>query len=105
MYPLSSSFGLEPRPRSLGLLPLELLRAPEGSRLVRACLDVENLTVHLTTTAPTAACPLCGCDSRFSRTFDDAGCSSPENVSAVSFLSCCVEHPCPQEHEPGPAVH
>ena len=61
------------------LLPLELLRTPEGSCLVRACLDVENLTVHLATTAPTAACPLCGYDtprvhSRYTRRLDDLPC-------------------------------
>src|ERR1051326_4165388 len=61
------------------LLALELLEAPEGSSLVRACLDVENLTVHLATTAPTAACPLCGHDSprvhsRYSRRLDDLPC-------------------------------
>ena len=61
------------------LLPLELLGAPEGSCLVRACLDVENLTVHLATTAPTAACPLCGYDtprvhSRYTRRLDDLPC-------------------------------
>jgi transposase len=61
------------------LLPLELLGAPEGSCLVRACLDVENLTVHLATTAPAAACPLCGYDtrrvhSRYIRRLDDLPC-------------------------------
>lgn len=61
------------------LLPLELMGAPEGSRLVRACLDVESLTVHLTTTAPTAACPLCGSDARrvhgrYTRQLDDLPC-------------------------------
>jgi transposase len=61
------------------LLPLELLGAPEGSCLVRACLDVENLTVHLATTAPTAACPLCSYDtprvhSRYTRRLDDLPC-------------------------------
>ena len=61
------------------MLPLELLGAPEGSCLVRACLDVENLTVHLATTAPTAACPLCGHDtprvhSRYTRRLDDLPC-------------------------------
>ena len=40
-----------------------------------------------------------------SRTFDDAGCSSPGSVAAVGFLSGRVEHPRPQEHEPRPAVH
>ncbi len=61
------------------MLPLELLGAPEGSCLVRACLDVENLTVHLAITAPTAACPLCGHDtprvhSRYTRRLDDLPC-------------------------------
>jgi transposase len=61
------------------LLPLKLLGAPEGSSLVRACLDVESLTVHLATTAPTAACPLCGGDtrrvhSRYTRQLNDLPC-------------------------------
>jgi transposase len=61
------------------LLPLELLGAPEGSCLVRACLDVENLIVHLATTAPAAACPLCGYEthrvhSRYTRRLDDLPC-------------------------------
>src|SRR3954467_5468804 len=55
------------------------MRSCSGGCLVRACLDVENLTVHLTTTAPTAACPLCGYDSprvhsRYSRRLDDLPC-------------------------------
>jgi transposase len=61
------------------LLPLELLGAPEGSRLVDARFDVENLTAHLAITAPTAACPLCGADtrrvhSRYTRRLDDLPC-------------------------------
>jgi transposase len=61
------------------LLPLELLGAPEGSCLVRACLDVENFTVHLATTAPAAACPLCGYEthrvhSRYTRRREDLPC-------------------------------
>jgi transposase len=61
------------------LLPLELLGAPEASSLVRACLDVESLTVHLATTAPKAACPLCGHDtrrvhSRYTRQLNDLPC-------------------------------
>jgi transposase len=61
------------------LLPLDLLGAPEGSCLIRACLDVENLTVHLAITAPTAACPLCSSDtrrvhSRYTRRLDDLPC-------------------------------
>src|SRR3954469_9967750 len=78
-YPLTTSTHSQPRPRSLLVLPLELLGAPEGSCLVRACLDVENLTVHLAITAPTAACPLCGHDpprvhSRYTRRLDDLPC-------------------------------
>jgi transposase len=61
------------------VLPLELLGAPEGSCLVRACLDVEQLTVHLAITAPTAACPVCGSDARrvrgrYTRRLDDLPC-------------------------------
>ena len=61
------------------MLPLELLGAPEGSWLVRACLDVERLTVHLAITAATAACPVCGSDarrvrSRYTRRLDDLPC-------------------------------
>jgi transposase len=61
------------------LLPLDLLGAPAGSCLIHACLDLENLTVHLATTAPTAACPLCGHDtprvhSRYTRRLDDLPC-------------------------------
>jgi len=61
------------------LLPLALLGAPEGSRLVHAILDLDNLTVHLATTASTAVCPLCGSDtrrihSRYTRHLDDLPC-------------------------------
>jgi Metallopeptidase family M81 len=40
-----------------------------------------------------------------SRTFDDAGCTSPGSVAAVGFLSGRVERPRPLEHESRPAVH
>jgi transposase len=61
------------------LLPLELLGAPGGSCLVSAYLDIKHLTIHLATTAPTAACPLCGSDtrrvhSRYTRRLDDLPC-------------------------------
>jgi transposase len=61
------------------LLALELLGAPEGSRLVHAFLDLDNLTVHLATTAPTAVCPICGSDtrrihSRYTRHLADLPC-------------------------------
>ena len=77
--PLSISTRLESQPRSFVLLSLELLGAPEGSCLVRAYLDVQNLTVHLATTAATAACPRCGSDtrrvhSRYTRRLDDLPC-------------------------------
>ena len=42
---------------------LSYREAPKGAALVGACLDVENLTVHLATTAPTATARLCGYDS------------------------------------------
>lgn len=58
------------------LLSLELPRASDGSCLVRASLEVENLSVPLATTAPTAACPLRGRDtprmrSGYTRRLDD----------------------------------
>jgi hypothetical protein len=61
------------------LLPLELLGAPEGSRLVHAVLDLDTLTIDLATATPTAACPLCGSDtrrvhSRYTRRLDDLPC-------------------------------
>jgi transposase len=61
------------------LLPLELLGAPEGSRLVHAVLDLDTLTINLAITAPTAVCPLCGADtrrihSRYTRHLADLPC-------------------------------
>jgi transposase len=61
------------------LFPLELLGAPAGSCLVSACFDIENLTIHLATTAPTAACSLCGYEtrrvhSRYTRRLDELPC-------------------------------
>src|SRR5215831_20629798 len=86
---------------SLMLLPLELLGAPDGCCLVRACLDVENLTVHLATTAPTAACPLCGFDtrrvhSRYTRRLDDLPCLG-RCVRLQLAVRCFV---CPQSDCP-----
>ena len=83
------------------MLPLELLGAPEGSRLVRACLDVENLTVHLATAAPTAACPLCGHDarrvhSRYTRRLDDLPCLG----RCVRFRVAVRRFACPQSDCP-----
>jgi transposase len=45
------------------LLPLELLGGPFGGRLDQTLLDIDTLTILLTTTAPTASCPLCGVGS------------------------------------------
>ena len=84
------------------MLPLELLGAPEGSRLVRACLDVEQLTVHLAITAPTAACPVCGSDarrvrSRYTRRLDDLPCLGRRvrlQVAVRRFV--CPQSDCPR---------
>jgi transposase len=84
------------------LLPLELLGAPEGSRLVRACLDVGQLTVHLAITAPTAACPVCGSDarrvrSRYTRRLDDLPCLGRRvrlRVAVRRFV--CPRSDCPR---------
>ena len=84
------------------LLPLDLLHVPEGSFLVRAFLDVENLTVHLATIAPTAACPLCGYDSprvhsRYTRRLDDLPCLGRcvrIQVAARRFV--CPRSDCPR---------
>jgi transposase len=84
------------------LLPLELLGAPEGSCLVRACLDVENLTVHLATTAPTAACPLCDSDtrrvhSRYTRRLDDLPCLGRcVRLQLVVRRFVCPQSDCPR---------
>ena len=84
------------------MLPLELLGAPEGSRLIRACLDVENLTVHLATTAPTAACPLCGHDtprvhSRYTRRLDDLPCLGRRVRLRVAVRRfACPQPDCPR---------
>ena len=84
------------------MLPLELLGAPEGSCLVRACLDVEQLTVHLAITAPTAACPVCGSDarrvrSRYTRRLDDLPCLGRRvrlRVAVRRFV--CPRSDCPR---------
>jgi transposase len=84
------------------LLPLELLGAPEGSRLVRACLDVEQLTVHLAITAPTAACPVCGSSarrvrSRYTRRLDDLPCLGRRvRLQVVVRRFVCPRPDCPR---------
>lgn len=84
------------------MLPLDLLGAPEGSRLVHACLDVESLTVYLTITTPTAACPLCGHDtsrmhSRYTRRLDDLPCLGRRvrlQIAVRRFV--CPQPDCPR---------
>jgi transposase len=84
------------------LLPLELFAAPAGSRFVDCVLDVENLTVHLAITTPTASCPICGCDarrvhSRYTRHLADLPCfdrSVQLHVSVRRFS--CLKPQCPR---------
>ena len=84
------------------MLPLELLGAPEGSCLVRACLDVEQLTVHLAITAPTAACPVCGSDARrvrgrYARRLDDLPCLGQRvRLCVVVRRFVCPTSDCPR---------
>jgi len=84
------------------LLPLELLGAPEGSCPVSACLDLENLTVHLVTTAPTAACPRCRSDtprvhSRYTRRLDDLPClGRPVRLQLAVRRFVCPQPDCPR---------
>ena len=84
------------------MLPLELLGAPEGSCPVSACLDLENLTVHLVTTAPTAACPRCRSDtprvhSRYTRRLDDLPClGRPVRLQLAVRRFVCPQPDCPR---------
>jgi transposase len=84
------------------VLPLELLGAPAGSCLVRACLDVEQLTVHLAITAPTAACPACGSDARrvrgrYTRRLDDLPCLGRRvRLQVVVRRFVCPQPDCPR---------
>jgi DNA-binding NarL/FixJ family response regulator len=84
------------------VLPLDLLRAPEGSCLVRACLDVENFTVHLAIATPTAACPLCGHDtsrmhSRYTRRLDDLPCLGRcVRIQVAVRRFACPQPDCPR---------
>jgi transposase len=79
-----------------------LLGVPEGSRLVDARLDLESLTAHLAITAPTAACPLCGADtrrvhSRYTRRLDDLPCLGRcvrLRIAVRRFV--CVRSDCPR---------
>src|SRR5262249_60144004 len=74
----------------------------EGSRLVRACLDVEQLTVHLAITAPTAACPVCGSSarrvrSRYTRRLDDLPCLGRRvRLQVIVRRFVCPRSHCPR---------
>ena len=84
------------------MLPLELFAVPVGSRLVDCALDLDNLTVLLAITSPTASCPVCGCDarrvhSRYPRHLADLPCfdrSVPLHVVVRRFS--CPEPTCPR---------
>jgi transposase len=84
------------------VLPLELLGAPEGSCLVRACLDVEQLTVHLEIIAPTAACPVCGSSARrvrgrYTRRLDDLPCLGRRvRLQVIVRRFVCPQSDCPR---------
>jgi transposase len=85
------------------LLPLELFAAPAGSRLDRAALDGDTLTVVLATTDPIAPCPLCGTDSRhihsrYTRRLADLPCFGRTvqlNVNVRRFF--CPKSDCPRQ--------
>ena len=84
------------------MLPLELFAAPAGSRLDQCTLDLDNLTVYLAITNPTAACPLCGSDarrvhSRYTRRLADLPCfgRAVQLHVAVRRFSC-PEPECPR---------
>ena len=84
------------------MLPLELLAAPAGSSLVRCELDVDNITIILATTAPTASCPLCGKESRrvhsrYTRLLADMSCFSMSVQLQVTVRRfSCLERQCPR---------
>ena len=61
------------------MLPVELLGAPEGSRLDHCLFEPTSISVLLHFTEPTASCPLCGSDakrvhSRYRRQIADLPC-------------------------------
>ena len=76
---------------------------PKGAASSAHCLDVEQLTVHLAITAPTAACPVCGSDARRVRsryTGRLRGPALPRPASAapasLSAASSCPRSDCPR---------
>jgi len=84
------------------LLPLALPGAPEGSRLVHAALDLDNLTINLAINAPTAVCPVCGAvtrriHSRYTRHLADLPCFSRRvrlRITVRRFV--CPRTDCPR---------
>ena len=84
------------------MLSLELLAAPAGSRLDYCALDLDNLTVHLAITTPSAPCPVCGSDarrihSRYTRRLADLPCfgrSVRLHVTVRRFS--CPQPDCPR---------
>jgi transposase len=84
------------------LLPIEFLAAPAGSRIDHSILEVGSLTIFLETTAPTAACPLCGSESqhvhsRYHRRIDDLPCFGRAVRLAVTVRRFFCSHPhCPR---------
>jgi transposase len=84
------------------LIPLELFAVPAGSRLDRAVLDGDTLTVVLATTASTASCPLCGSDarrvhSRYTRRLADLPCfGRTVRLQVTVRRFSCPEPKCPR---------
>jgi transposase len=85
------------------LLLTQLLRAPLGSRLVRAEFDGTALTLGITTTHPSASCPLCGvptwrAHSRYTRRLAEVPVlGHPVRLlMTVRRFFCCDPH-CPRE--------
>jgi hypothetical protein len=75
------------------LLRLALLGAPEGSRLVHVDLDLDDLTINLAITAPTAVCPLCRAvarrvRSRYTRPFADLPCIGRQVRLRITVRRC-----------------
>ncbi len=84
------------------MLLLDLLGAPAGSRLDRAILTGDTLTLVLTTTAPTASCPTCGTESwsvhsRYTRRLADLpGFGLRVRLQVIARRFCCPNVECPR---------
>jgi transposase len=83
------------------LLP-ELLAAPTGSSLIHCVRDEEFITILVAMDAPTASCPLCGCDahrvhSRYTRQLTDLPCfGSPVRLQFTVRRFRCPMPDCPR---------